>query len=185
MLKILIFVIGALVGSQIPGFIYQYQEQTSDNLNEVKVSLSGFQRTANRFFDGDMNRLIDYYRNSPDRIFRSDADSISQIYTRYADLYYANEELKQMPWYDRLSHILFDRDGQIFENTWHNYKPSFYPTMETGFWAAGTGLLFFLLYRFWLVILLGILGLIFGPIKRKPRYSTKSKSKESSKEAAH
>lgn len=184
MLKILFFVVGALVGTQVPGFIYQYEKQATKDLDEVMTSLGGFQRTANRFFDGDMTRLIDYYRNSPDRVFKADADSISEIYTRYTHLYYAADDLKKMPWNESLANLLFERDDQIFQNTLNNYTLSFYPTAETGLWAVGSGLLFFLLYRFWLVILLGILGAIFGSYKRKPKSRSDSKSKEGEKRVA-
>ena len=81
-LRLVLFAAGLLIGVQVPGFINDYAKRVEAHLIEAQASLSGFQGTANQFFKGDMQALVAHYRASEDPIFRSDADSLSNLLTR-------------------------------------------------------------------------------------------------------
>ncbi|WP_026375900.1 DUF2937 family protein [Aestuariibacter salexigens] len=81
-LRLMIFGAGLLGGIQVPGFIDQYVKRVDAQWRESQQNLSGFQDTADRYFDGSLLRLIAHYRSSKDRVFVSDADNIENIMLR-------------------------------------------------------------------------------------------------------
>ncbi|MDC0601963.1 DUF2937 family protein, partial [Aliiglaciecola sp.] len=81
-LRLILFASSVLVGVQVPGFISQYEQRVDAHLIEAKQNLQGFQFTADRYFNGDMKKLIAHYRASDDEVFIQDANSIESIYSR-------------------------------------------------------------------------------------------------------
>ena len=75
-LRLLLFTFGLLVGVQIPGLINDYTQRVEAHLLESREGLMGFNQTAQRFFNGDLQALVRHYRASDDPVFNSDADSI-------------------------------------------------------------------------------------------------------------
>ena len=62
------FFVAAMIGVQIPQFVDQYGDAVYAHLNEAKASVAEFQQEADRYFDGSIERLIDYYRASDDPV---------------------------------------------------------------------------------------------------------------------
>ncbi len=81
-LRLAVFAIGLLSGVQIPAFIDQYQKRVDAHLIEAKQNLAGFRQTAERYFKGDMQKLIRHYEQSEDVIFRQDAKNVQLIFNR-------------------------------------------------------------------------------------------------------
>lgn len=81
-LRLAVFAIGLLSGVQIPAFIDQYQKRVDAHLLEAKQNLAGFRQTAERYFKGDMQKLIRHYEQSEDVIFRQDAKNVQLIFKR-------------------------------------------------------------------------------------------------------
>ena len=68
-LMIVVACISLLIGLQIPNFVDQYQKRVDAHLREVSVNLQPFQDIATKYFDGDMNKLIELHRNSGEKAF--------------------------------------------------------------------------------------------------------------------
>lgn len=120
-IRILIFACGLLVGIQVPGVMDQYQKRVDAHFQEVRENLSGFRETAERYFNGSMESLILYYKESGDPVFSVDAGSVEKIYNRYKMLR-AEQEAMTGPWYQAGFHIIFAHNDELMEETFSQYS---------------------------------------------------------------
>ena len=139
-LRLVLFAAGLLIGVQVPGFINDYAKRVEAHLIEAQASLSGFQGTANQFFKGDMQALVAHYRASEDPIFRSDADSLSNLLTRQLAL---DKQFQAMqgPWYIRFLQVVLAADPDIRKETWNGYSYQILLTPEAMIWGMSGALL--------------------------------------------
>ena len=84
--RLVLFCFGLLVGIQVPAFIDQYTKRVDAKLIEASQLLVGFQHTADRYFEGDLSKLVEHYRHSTDAVFKQDADNIQLIFDRVTTL---------------------------------------------------------------------------------------------------
>lgn len=120
-LRLILFAFGLLVGVQVPGLINDYSQRVQAHLIEARSSLQGFNDTAQKFFNGDLQALVEHYRSSDDPVFRSDADSIGGLLMRSQSLEREWQAL-QGPWYARDWHVLIGADPQIRSETLQGYR---------------------------------------------------------------
>ena len=139
-LRLVLFAAGLLIGVQVPGFINDYVKRVEAHLIEAQTSLSGFQGTANQFFKGDMQALVAHYRASEDPIFRSDADSLSNMLNRQLAL---DKQFQAMqgPWYIRFLQVALAADPDIRKETWNGYSYQILLTPEAMIWGMSGALL--------------------------------------------
>jgi hypothetical protein len=140
-LRLVLFTAGLLIGVQIPGFISDYSKRVEAHLIEAQKSLGGYNDTAQRFFKGDVQALIQHYRSSDDPVFRTDADNINKLLTRTQTL--DREWLAlQGPWYMRAYHVLTAADPDIRKETWNGYSWQVLLSPEVIGWGLVCALLF-------------------------------------------
>ncbi|KAA0996564.1 DUF2937 family protein [Pseudomonas sp. ANT_J12] len=139
-LRLVLFAAGLLIGVQVPGFISDYAKRIEAHLIEAQTGLSGFQGTANEFFKGDMQALVAHYRASEDPIFRSDADSLSNLLTRQVALDKQHMAM-QGPWYIRFLQVALAADPDIRKETWNGYSYQILLTPEAMIWGMSGALL--------------------------------------------
>ena len=139
-LRLVLFAAGLLIGVQVPGFINDYAKRVEAHLIEAQTGLSGFQGTANQFFKGDMQALVNHYRASEDPIFRSDADGLSAMLTRQLAL---DKQFQAMqgPWYIRVLQVALAADPDIRKETWNGYSYQILLTPEAMIWGMSGALL--------------------------------------------
>jgi hypothetical protein len=139
-LRLVLFAAGLLIGVQVPGFINDYAKRVEAHLIEAQTGLSGFQGTANEFFKGDMQALVAHYRASDDPIFRSDADSLSNLLTRQIAL---DKQFQAMqgPWYIRFLQVVLVADPDIRKETWNGYSYQILLTPEAMIWGMSGAML--------------------------------------------
>jgi len=75
-LRIILFCSGLLIGIQIPAVVDQYAKRIDAHLTEVLDIFAGFQQTADRYFEGNIQDLISHYKSSDDAVFKNDATNI-------------------------------------------------------------------------------------------------------------
>ncbi|WP_263138502.1 DUF2937 family protein [Pseudomonas sp. RIT-PI-AD] len=140
-LRLVLFTLGLLVGVQVPGFIADYVKRVDAHRLESQRGLEGFQETARRFFDGDMNALVAHYRDSADPVMRSDAQSVAGLYERAALL--DREWLAmQGPWYRQVWHLATDADQGLLEETRAAYSYQVLLAPQAIAWGLGCALVF-------------------------------------------
>lgn len=96
--RLIVFVFGVLAGVQVPHFVDQYGKALQSHYLESDRSLAEFQQEADKFFDGDLQRLIDYYKQSDDQVFEQGGQSIDAIYQRNQQLEQALEAFQSSRW---------------------------------------------------------------------------------------
>ena len=112
-LKLSVFVLGVLVGIQIPGFIDQYGKNLDARVSESGNSVSEFQDDADNYFGGDINRLIEYYSNNVDPVIISGGESIEAIFSRGQLLINAQQQFNQSV-YGSYAHVFISPVEKYF-----------------------------------------------------------------------
>lgn len=120
-LRLIIFSAGLLVGLQVPALVDQYAKRVDAHLKEASLSLAGFQHTADRYFDGDVKKLISHYSNSEDVVFRQDADNISAIFQRVKH-YESEVEALSGSAVSAAFHVFFLADNALMDETLKQYS---------------------------------------------------------------
>ncbi|GGJ78451.1 DUF2937 family protein [Pseudomonas matsuisoli] len=140
-LRLVLFAFGLLIGIQIPGFMDDYAKRVDAHRIEAQEGLNGFQATATRYFNGDLDALVAHYRENPDPIIRNDADSV-EVLVRRSRLLEAEWDALQGPWYQRTWHMLTRADNTLLQETYSAYTYQILLTPSAIVWAVASGFLF-------------------------------------------
>ncbi|MBN2700034.1 MAG: DUF2937 family protein [Methylothermaceae bacterium] len=119
-LRLILFLGGALVGVQIPGFVDQYGKGLESHFLESKQNLEEFQRDADRYFGGNLEKLIAHYKSNGDRVFHAGGESIDAIYRRNLILKNAVADFRES-YFSALSQVFFNPVPEIRSEVWNNY----------------------------------------------------------------
>ncbi|RBP53192.1 DUF2937 family protein [Arenicella xantha] len=84
--RLALFVGGVLIGVQVPSFVDQYGQRLAAHTLESDRGLKDFQRDADTYFDGDLQRLITHYQANPDQIINNGGRNIATLYARNKQL---------------------------------------------------------------------------------------------------
>ncbi|WP_282110948.1 DUF2937 family protein [Shewanella algicola] len=120
-LRLVLFVCGVLIGIQVPGFVDQYGQRLEAHQLEAKQSLAEFQHDADRFFAGDISKLIQHYRKNNDPVFSAGGESIESIYQRYVALTDALTRFRQHS-YSPYQQVILAPQTDIQAEVWKNYS---------------------------------------------------------------
>ena len=119
-LRLILFVGGVLIGIQVPGFVDQYSKSLEAHSRESSLSLEKFQADANKYFNGDLEKLISHYQSNDDPVFNNGGDSIKAIYSRNLLLGKAVEEFHRTT-YSAYIHVFLHPVTQIKNEVWESY----------------------------------------------------------------
>lgn len=97
-LRLSLFVLGVLAGVQVPHFVDQYGKALQSHYLEVEQNIQQFQQEADKYFNGDMQKLIAYYKASADTVFVEGGESIDAIYQRYEMLRHNYQQFQHGTW---------------------------------------------------------------------------------------
>ena len=120
-LKLAVFVLGILVGVQVPGFIDQYGKNLAARVSESANSIGEFQYDADNYFGGDISRLIEYYSSNVDPVITSGGESIEAIFNRNQLLVNAQQQFNQSV-FGSYTHVLISPVEEIRNEVWINYS---------------------------------------------------------------
>lgn len=81
-LIVIVACLALLVGLQVPNFVDQYEKRVDAHLREVSNNLQSFQAIADKYFAGDLNKLIELHRNSGEKPFQEEGAAIAQMVQR-------------------------------------------------------------------------------------------------------
>lgn len=85
-LRLALFVGSVLIGVQVPSFVDQYGQRLESHALESSRALKDFQKDADTYFGGDLQRLIAHYQANPDQIINDGGRNISGLYERNQQL---------------------------------------------------------------------------------------------------
>lgn len=115
-LRLLLFSVGLLLGLQVPALVDQYQKRVDARLTEASQNLSGFQSTADRYFEGRVQNLIKHYQSSSDQVFRQDAENILAIFNN-VQRYQLEMDGLANGGVSAALHVMFRADPELMEET--------------------------------------------------------------------
>ncbi|RMS39476.1 hypothetical protein ALP67_05052 [Pseudomonas ficuserectae] len=163
-LRLVLFTTGLLFGVQIPGFISDYSKRVEAHLIEAQQAVKGYTATAQQFFKGDIQALIQHYRSSEDPVFRADADNIDTLMSRTHILERQWLGL-QGPWYSKVLFVVTSADADIRRETFNGYTWQVLLAPEVIAWGIISALL--------LALVVESVGLLLGWVihggRRKPQ----------------
>ncbi len=81
-LIVIVACIALLIGLQVPNFVDQYEKRIDAHLREVTINLKPFQDIANKYFGGDIGKLIELHRNSGVKPFQEEGTAIEKMVQR-------------------------------------------------------------------------------------------------------
>ena len=151
-LRLVLFVCGVLIGIQVPAFVDQYAQRLEAHQLEAKLSLAEFQRDADRFFGGDISKLIRHYQQNNDPVFSAGGESIESLYQRYLLLTDALNRFRENR-YSPYLQLLLDPQQDIQVEVWQGYSYAILLKPE----AIAIGLVFGLLISMLCEFVLSIL----------------------------
>jgi hypothetical protein len=164
-IRLVLFVGGVLLGIQIPGFVDQYGQRLEAHALESTRSLSDFQKDADRFFDGSIEKLVAHYQKNPDQVVQQGGSNINTLYRRQQTLQAAYRAFSAS-WWSPYTQTFFSPVPDIRTNAVESYDF----TVMLNSHAIVAGLIAGLLLGIMLEILLGLPRLIFNraPRSRRP-----------------
>lgn len=138
--RIILFCGGLLTGIQIPALVDQYAKRIDAHLIEAEDVFAGFQETADRYFEGNIQDLISHYKSSNDAVFKNDASNILFISNRVSYLKSEQAALRQSALM-RATHVLFFPDNKIFQQTIEQYSYMILINPQALVWGLFSGFL--------------------------------------------
>ena len=163
--RLTVFMLGLLVGVQCPAFMDQYYKRVDAHLLEAKRGLEGFQATADRYFNGDIQALISHYASSESDAIQHDADSLRTIYER-ARRFNAEMQALQGPWYAVAYHMLLSSNTEVLRETMDQFSHAILLNQQAIVWGIGVGLLMSVGIELLIVLIFRLLR-----VRAKDRYS--------------
>lgn len=138
-LMVIVACISLLIGVQIPSFVDQYQKRVDAHLREVTVNLQPFQEIANKYFGGDLGKLIALNLNSNAKPLQEEGMAIEQMAKRKlrfeADMAALQTSLPM-----KALHILLNGDREMIDETRGQYSYSVPFNQDALLFGAGVAI---------------------------------------------
>src|SRR5687767_14921472 len=90
----LLLIAAVVTGGLVPGFVAQYRQRLGGRLDQARLDLEPWQKIAEQFHQGDINKLIHHHLNSTDATFRSEGAVIRSLVETVQQLQAAVEALQ-------------------------------------------------------------------------------------------
>ncbi|MBL4673223.1 MAG: DUF2937 family protein [Arenicella sp.] len=173
-LRLGLFVGGALIGVQIPSFVEQYGHRLESHLLESKTSLEGFQLDADKYFDGDIENLIQHYAKNADPVINDGGESIASLNSRSQFLQRSwaefNAGFQQRYWHAFVSPV-----NTIRAETWAGFDFAVRLDVSAIIWALSLGFILSALIEFFLQLVgIVITSLKSSLVATRPKSSSRS-----------
>ena len=138
-LMVIVACISLLIGVQIPSFVDQYQKRVDAHLREVTINLQPFQEIANKYFGGDLGKLIELNLNSNAKPLQEEGMAIGQMAKRKlrfeADMAALQTSLPM-----KALHILLNGDREMIDETRGQYSYSVPFNQDALLFGAGVAI---------------------------------------------
>lgn len=145
-----LFVAGAVVaGGLVPGFIAQYRQRLGGRLDQARLDLEPWQRIADQFYQGDLNKLIQYHLNSQDATFHAEGGVIQSLIATVQRLQSAVDALHGSLFH-QLGYLTLHADAGLMRATVTDWVPTFALSIDGVLFALLFGVAVWLLFHlFW------------------------------------
>jgi Protein of unknown function (DUF2937) len=151
-----LLVCAAVAGGLIPGFIAQYRQRLGGRLDQAKLDLEPWQKLADRFYQGDIDKLIQYHLSSSDPTFHSEGAIIRTLVATVHQLQSSVDAL-QGSLYHQLAYLALHADPSLTHATFAAWVPTFALSAEGIVFALLFAIVVWLVFQalWWLFALIG------------------------------
>ena len=152
-----LFIAGAVVaGGLVPGFIAQYRQRLGGRLDQARLDLEPWQRIADQFYQGDLNKLIQYHLNSHDATFHAEGSVIQSLIVTVQRLQSAVDALHSSLFH-QLGYLTLHADAGLMRATVTDWVPTFALSIDGVLFALLFAVAVWLLFHlcWWLFALSG------------------------------
>jgi hypothetical protein len=159
-----LFLAGAVVaGGLAPGFIAQYRQRLGGRLDQARLDLDSWQRIADQFYHGDLDKLIQYHLISNDATFHAEGSVIQSLIVTVQRLQGAVDALHSSLFH-QIGYLMLHADASLMRATATDWVPTFALSIEgilfALLFAVAVWLLFHALWRLIGLASRGLLGAI-------------------------
>jgi hypothetical protein len=133
----LFFACAVVAGGLVPGFIAQYRQRLGGRLDQARLDLEPWQRLADWFHQGDLEKLIQYHLDSSDPKFHAEGAVIRGLAGTVHQLQAAADALHGNL-FQQVAYLTLHADAGLVRATFSDWVPTFAVSTE--------GLLFALLF---------------------------------------
>jgi hypothetical protein len=170
----LLLIIAVVAGGLVPGFVSQYRQRLGGRLDQARLDLEPWQKIADQFFHGDLQKLIDYHLSSADPTFHTEGGAIQALIASVQRLQTAADALHGSL-VQQLHYLLLHADPSLLRATFADWVPTFALSVEGIAFALVFALLVWLLFHalWWLCAAAGeVLFARRGPLRPSRRPGT-------------
>ena len=129
-------VVGAVGGSQLPGYIQHYMQRLGGHVAEAEKNVAGWQQIADGATNGDVAGLAGFYLQSTDPEVIAAGSKCSADLARAAELRTALDALQDASVWERPLAFLGHFDPQIADATLESFSPNIPLDLEGLIYAA-------------------------------------------------
>src|SRR5665213_827693 len=142
-----LFLIGAVVaGGLVPGFISQYRQRLGGRLEQAQFDLMPWQKIADQFYHGSLDKLIQYHLSSGDATFHAEGDAIRLLANTVQQLQSAVNAL-HTNLFEQLGYLALHADPGLVRGTFSDWVPTFALSAAGMVFALLLGLAVWLLFH--------------------------------------
>lgn len=112
-----------LAGIQIPNLVDQYQKRVDAHLREAVLAFKPYQALADKYFGGDINKLIALHQKNEAKPIREEGNVITQMIKRKQHLQEAYNDMQaSLP--VQIYHLVLRGDRDLMRETLQQYTYS-------------------------------------------------------------
>jgi hypothetical protein len=120
----LLLVCAVVAGGLVPGFIAQYRQRLGGRLDQARLDLEPWQQLADRFYQGDIDKLIQFHLHSSDARIQADGAIIRALVGSVHQLQSALDALHGSV-FQQAAYLALHADPGLARATFHAWVPTF------------------------------------------------------------
>src|SRR5260370_33390439 len=145
-----VLVSAAVAGGLVPGFIAQYRQRLGGRLDQARLDLEPWQRIADQFYQGYIEKLIQDHLSSKDATFHLEGSVIQSLIATVQRLQSAVDALHSSLFH-QVAYLAVHADAGLMRATFTDWVPTFALSVEGELFAllfaVAVWLLFHALWR--------------------------------------
>ncbi|MGH8318811.1 MAG: DUF2937 family protein [Steroidobacteraceae bacterium] len=142
----LLLICAVVAGGLVPGFIAQYRQRLGGRLDQAQLDLAPWQKIADRYFHGDLGKLIQYHLASKDPTFHSEGSAIQTLLTSVQHLQ-AEAAALHGSLFQQAGYLALHADPGIARATLADWVPTFGLSAEGIVFALAFAAIVWLLFQ--------------------------------------
>jgi hypothetical protein len=163
-----VLVAAAVAGGLVPGFIAQYRQRLGGRLDQARLDLEPWQKLADQFYQGDLDKLIQYHAASTDPTFHSEGAIIRALLDSVHQLQSAVDALHGSL-FSQAGYLTLHADPALTRATFADWVPTFALSAEGLAFALIFAVVVWLLFHaLWWLLARSVRGVADRP-RSRPR----------------